>query len=105
MEKIIYSKNILDYFDDLVYVLFNNNYFLYLDNADMYLEKLVYFVSNSIATFPHKKTPQELLHFGEKYIFYKPNKRTTWYVFFNQYQEKYLITGILNNHCEEAKFI
>jgi hypothetical protein len=42
---------------------------------------------------------------GSNYIFYKSNARTTWFVFFEKLEENYFITGILNNHCEEAKFV
>ena len=45
------------------------------------------------------------MHLGKKYIFYKANSRTTWYVFFESNENKILITGILNNHCEEAKWL
>lgn len=48
---------------------------------------------------------KSLYYFGEKYIFYNSNKRTMWYIFFEKSNNNYLITGILNNHCLEAKFI
>ena len=102
MEKITYKNHILDYFDDLVYLLFKKEYFSYQENADKYLEKLVEFVFLNIRKFPQRKTPQALKYLGSQYIFYKSNKRTTWYVFFEKSGDDYLITGILNNHCEEA---
>ena len=102
MEKIIYKNDILDYFDDLVFLLFNKKYFSYQENADKYLEKLIQFVSDNIRDFPNRKTPQELKYLGSNYIFYNSNKRTTWYVFFEKLGDDYLISGILNNHCDEA---
>ena len=102
MEKIIYQNDVLDYFDDLVYLLFNKEYFSYQENAEKYLEKLVHFVYHNIIDFPRRKTPQELKYLGSHYIFYNSNKRTTWYIFFEKDGDDYLITGILNNHCEEA---
>lgn len=105
MEKIIYRDDVLDYFDDLVYLLFKEEYFSYLENAENYLEKLVEFVSHNIKDFPTKKAPKELKQLGSNYIFYNSSKRTTWYVFFEKFENRYLITAILNNHCEEAKFI
>ena len=102
MDEIIYKNDILDYFDDLVYLLFKKEYFSYQENADKYLEKLVQFVSFDIRDFPKRKTPQELKYLGSYYIFYNSNKRTTWYVFFEKSGDDYLISGILNNHCEEV---
>ena len=77
MEKIIYKNDILDYFDDLVFLLFNKKYFSYQENADKYLEKLIQFVSDNIRDFPNRKTPQELKYLGSYYIFYNSDKRTT----------------------------
>jgi hypothetical protein len=105
LEKIIYDKRVADYLDDLVYHLFQNDYFSYYENAENYLAKIVSFISLNIHTFPHKSTPKPLLHLGSQYIFYKSNARTTWYIFFEKADEDYFISGILNNHCEEAKFI
>ncbi len=105
MEKIIYKKNVLDYLDELVYLLFEKEYFSYYENSEKYLEELVEFVSKNIKDFPNRKSTIQLNHLGSQYIFYKSNKRTTWYIFFEQSNNNYLITGILNNHCEEAKFI
>lgn len=105
MEKIIYIQKVLDYFDDLIFTLFQKEYFSYYENAESYLIKIDSFIQNDIHTFPHKKTPKQLKHLGSNYIFYKSNSRTTWYIFFEKFNNNYLITGVLNNHCEEAKFI
>lgn len=105
MEKIIYDQDVLEYFDSLVYILFKNDYFSYYENAENYLAKVISFVKLNIRTFPHKNTPKNLLDFGPYYIFYKANARTTWYIFFEKNDENFLITGILNNHCEEPRFI
>jgi hypothetical protein len=103
LEKIIFKNEILDYLDDLVYILFKEDYFSYPENAKLYVDKIVNFVSSEIFTFPHKQSPKNLKYLGSNYIFYKSNKRTTWYVFFEKKNQNYLITGIINNHCEEAK--
>lgn len=102
MEKVIFKTVILDYFDDLVFTIFRKEYFSYPENAILYVDKIVNFVSTEIFTFPHKQTPKPLQHLGSNYIFYKSNNRTTWYIFFEKRNSNYLITGIINNHCEEA---
>jgi hypothetical protein len=103
LEKIIFKNEILDYFDELVYSLFEEEYFSYSENAQLYVDKIVDFIILEINSFPHKPTPQKLQYLGSNYIFYKANARTTWYVFFEKRDAVFLITGIINNHCEEAK--
>lgn len=76
----------------------------YIENAESYVERIYEFAECSIHTFPHKKSPEKLSHLGKSYIFYKSNPRTTWYLFFELRDANYLITGVLNNHCEEARF-
>jgi hypothetical protein len=103
LEKIIFKNEILDYFDELVYSLFEEEYFSYSENAQLYVDKIVDFIILEINSFPHKFTPQKLQYLGSNYIFYKANARTTWFVFFEKRDTVFLITGIINNHCQEAK--
>ena len=103
MEKVIFKGQVLDYFDELVYTLFREEYFSYPKNAQLYVDKIVDFVILEINSFPHKVTPQKLQYLGSNYIFYNANARTTWYIFFEKQGAVFLITGIINNHCEEAK--
>mgnify|MGYP000857427285 CR=1 FL=1 len=103
MEKVIFKTEVLKYFDELVYTLFSKDYFSYSENALNYVDRIVGFTTFEINSFPHKKTPLKLKYLGSNYIFYKANNRTTWFIFFEKQDNNYLITGILNNHCEEAK--
>lgn len=103
MEKIIFENNVLEYFDNLVYTLFKEEYFGFSESAQNYIDKIVGFIISSVSSFPHKKTPKPLQYLGLNYIFYKSNTRTTWYIFFEKRNQNYLITGILNNYSLEAK--
>jgi hypothetical protein len=103
LEKIIFKNKVLDYFDELVYMLFEEEYFSYSENAQLYVDKIVDFIILEINSFPHKSTPQKLQYLGSNYIFYKANARTTWFIFFEKQDIVFLITGIINNHCQEAK--
>lgn len=105
MGKVIFSTSFLDEMENLALILFKENYFSYQSNADFYVDEIFDFIENDIHTFPHKSTPKKLSHLGSNYIFYKSNARTTWFVFFEKFEENYFVTGILNNHCEEAQFI
>ncbi|SNR88972.1 hypothetical protein [Flavobacterium sp. ov086] len=103
MEKVIFENVVLEYFDDLVFTLFKEEYFGFAESAQNYIDKIVDFVISSISKFPHKKTPERLRYLGSNYIFYKANARTTWYIFFERKNHNYLITGIINNYSEEVK--
>jgi hypothetical protein len=101
LEKVIFKKEVLDYFDELVYTPFVEECFSYAENAQHYVDKIVDFIILEIANFPNQPTSKGLHHLGPNYFFYKANNRTTWYVFFEKQNKDFLITGILNNHCEE----
>ena len=105
MEKIIFSQKVLEYFDDLFLILFHQDYFSYEEIAQLYINNIVAFVYEYMVGFLHKSSPKELKHLGSNYIFYKANSRTVWYLFFESKDEKYLITGIINSHSEEAKHL
>lgn len=107
MEKvnILYKPDVEEFLFHLVFILFKEDYFSYLENAEIYKDSIVDFVEHNIKNFPFKKTPIQLNNFGSNYIFYNSNSRTTWYIFFEQKGSNYLITNILNNHCKEAKWL
>ncbi|CAM3998277.1 Plasmid stabilization protein [Flavobacterium antarcticum] len=107
MEKrdVIIEVEVIYYLDTLINKLYVDDYFSYVENVDLYVEKIYEFIEKSVHIFPHKSTPKGLLHLGANYIFYKSNARTTWYIFFEKNKTSYLVTGILNNHCSEAQLI
>lgn len=107
MEEInlFFKKEVLNTFNELVYELHTNDYFSNLENAILYKEKIITFIKDSISTFPVRKTPDKIAKLGENYIFYKANRRTSWYIFFEKQDTTYLITAIINNHSYLAKYI
>lgn len=103
--NILYRPEVEMYLNELFFVLFKEKYFSYLENSILYKDKIIDFIESDIANFPSKKTPAALKNFGSKHIFYKSNQRTTWYVFFEHKNNNYLITNIINSHCEETKWL
>lgn len=79
--SIFFSKSVIDFLDELLYLLYEKNYFGYKSSASEYVLKIYDFIETSITVFPHKKTPETLNHLGTQYIFYKPNQNTTWFIF------------------------
>lgn len=104
MEKgiVIYENDVIDFFNNLIFELYKREYFNYLENAIEYVNAIYDFIDNKKFVFPHKKSPEQLIHLGQYYIFYKSNNQTTWFIFFYAQNDEFLITGILNNHSKEA---
>jgi hypothetical protein len=102
---ILFENEVIDYLDNLVFELYDNEYFGFIESSDVFVIKLVDFIHQSIETFPARKTPAKLQFYGSNYIFYKSNQQTTWYVFFDKEDHDYLITGIINNNSEEVKWL
>lgn len=107
LEKIIISKEVADYFEKLVFALFENEYFGFVETAIDYVDEIIDFIYTSITIYPPQKTPDKLKHFGKFYMVFLANSRTTWYIFyeFEETKNVYLVTGILNNHLPELQFL
>ena len=101
--KVVFTPNVISFLDDLVRILYKKEYFGFIETAEEYVSKIYDAVPENIKSSTHKLTPKSLKYLGSSYIFYKSNNRTSWYVFFEKSDKNYLITGIINNHCEEAK--
>ena len=101
--EVIFTPQVIGFLDNLVRVLYKKECFGYIDTAEEYGVKIYDAVSECIISFPQKSTPKKLKYLGSNYIFYKSNSRTTWCVFFEKKNQIFLITGIINNHCAEAK--
>ena len=101
--EIIFSPHVISYLDDLVFILYKKEYFGFIETAEVYVIKIYDTISKNIRTSTYKKTPKSLQYLGSSYIFFSSNQRTTWYIFFERKEQLFLITGIINNHCNEAK--
>ncbi|MDR2472095.1 MAG: hypothetical protein LBD53_00845 [Tannerella sp.] len=60
------------------------------------------YVAQKISFLPKFYAPDYFSKYesGMRYIMYKPNRRTVWYLFFLQFGNRYLIRYITNNHFE-----
>lgn len=102
--KVFISPTVVDYLDALVYKLYKKEYFGFIASAEEYVAS-IYDAINYNIHLNNKLTTEKLLYLGGHYIFYKSNKRTTWYIFFEKKDNIYLVTGILNNYSVEVKHI
>lgn len=97
---IILRKNVTDYLEELISILYENEYFGFESDAEEYVKKIYDFIEYNLPIFPFKKTPENLSQLGSKCIFYKANHTTTWYIFFENVENRYIITFITNSHSE-----
>ena len=101
MEKIIvYSDEFEDFINDLVDILYEQDYFGFEESAMNYGAKIYDFIFENIDLPITKNSPSKLQKFGKKYLKYKANHQTTWYIFFNQKGNRFLVNYITNNHAQ-----
>lgn len=55
---IVFHNNVIDEFDDLIFVLYSSDYFSSMQSAEAYTDKIIDFISDSIETFPAQITPK-----------------------------------------------
>lgn len=103
--NILLKPEVESYLNELTFILFKEEYFSYLENSILYKDKIIDFIEENIEHFPARKTPSELKNYGSRYVFYKSNQRTTWYIFYESKHNNYLITNIVNSHCQEVKWL
>jgi len=102
--RILAIPEVSEYLDDLVDILFEKEYFSYVEDAVDYVDELRNDIKTKLHTKIYKLAPPYFDKYGKnmKYAGFKKNKRTTWYVFFTTYLENgekiYLIRYIANNH-------
>jgi hypothetical protein len=102
MPIIKYKSGVIDYLNDLTTTLFEKDYFGFEESALAYIDNLKNFVTNCISISPKHKAPACFSKYGKnmQYVSYPINNRTTWYFFFRQEIDVYIICYITNNHFE-----
>lgn len=103
--EVIFTPKVIAYLDNLVQILYKKQYLGFIESAEKYVTSIYDSVPGKLKATKHKSAPKELKHLGSKYIFFKANSRTVWYIFFENRKNKYLITGITNRHSEEVKYL
>ena len=101
----ILQQNVREYLDNLIQILFENDYFSFEESAQIYVSKIYDFIEFDIINFPYKISPENLKHLGTKYAFYKANENTTCYIFIEINDNRILVTYITNNHAPELKYL
>jgi hypothetical protein len=103
--KIIYKSDLEIFFNNLIYDLYVQEYFGFLESAIEYKEKIIRYIKSNIGKALTREAPEKLKYLGSQYFFYKMNSYTTWFIFYEQKESNYLITGIFNNHYYLVKYL
>ena len=104
--EIIFSKKVEQYLDELMLLLFEEGYFGFPDSAKTYVDRLISFVEQHVGILHGRDAPDLFKSFGKdmKYITFRANKRTSWYIFYQERNNIYLIQYITNNHTAAQYF-
>jgi hypothetical protein len=98
--KIIYHKQVIDCLNELVDILYEQNYFGFKESAYDYVDWIFNRIENNIAVLPPKAAPEYFSKYGKNlyYISLKKNNQTTWYIFFHHETDLFHVRYISNNH-------
>jgi hypothetical protein len=100
---------VVEYFKELVDILYEKGYFSYTYASEIYATELFDDIITNLSKKRHKPAPPYYDRYGKGIrqltdASFTKNKRTTWYAFFNKYEENgetiYLVRYIGNNHTE-----
>jgi len=102
--NVLFLPEVNEYLEYLVIILYQKEYFSFLDSSEKYVEELVDDIKENLPTKQRKPAPEYFNKYGTgmEIASFKKNKRTTWYVFFEIYEDTgeiiYLVRYIANNH-------
>ena len=102
--KVLFLPEVRAYFDFLVGVLFEEEYFEFEENARIYVKELFDDIEEKLPSRWKKPAPKHFEKYGKEmyYTGFRKNRNTTWYVFFTKYEDDgeivYIVRHIENNH-------
>jgi hypothetical protein len=104
--KVAYHPLVVDFLEQLTFELYEKGYYGFYDSACEYIDRMVAYISTNIQVKPSKKAPRYFNKYGKNmfYISYQANDQTTWYIFYNINDDRYLIRYITNNHVSGHLF-
>ncbi len=103
MKQFRIEKIVLDQLGESIQALVEKNYFSDEDYAVSYLTDVVRFFQLNIDHLVVRPAPAYFKRFcvmtnDLKYVSYRKNRRTTWYAFFEEYDDIVSIVYLNNNH-------
>lgn len=106
MKNVIYAPEVVDDLLMLIEILVADEYLSTYDQASSYAQDIIDYIRSVIDTYPAKIAPARFHRYGNslRYIPYKRNQRTTWYIMFETHPDCYFVTYITNNHVSGQYF-
>jgi len=111
--RVVFHENVKLLFFELIDILYQKEYFGYLNEAKEYVSQIEQYFTTEIPKLHQlgltKKAMPYFTRYGENLFFaaYRKTKsRTTWYAFYEVFGNRYFkVVHIINNHTEEAAYI
>ena len=103
-QKVIATPEVYEYLENLVDILYENDYFGFEDTAVNYVIELIDDIQTTLPIRLHKPAPKYFDRYGKDlyYTTFNTNNRTSWYAFFTKHYQNeeviYLVRYISNNH-------
>ena len=94
MITIFYAPKVSEYLSNLIDILYENGYFSYRDSAKEYVIDLRNKIELSLplSTPRHPRYRRKIYGKCTKYITIRKNRHTSYYIFFLQKADKYIVT-------------
>jgi chlorite dismutase len=99
-KEAILSKEANKDLKELLTALIKEKYFGFTDSAKAYVDNLTNYAKRNVGRYPGREAPAYFRRYGEnlKYIVYRVSRTTSWYIFYQEKGDKFLIQHITNNH-------
>ncbi len=99
------TPGVRQYLKKLSRLLYEKNYFSYLDGAERYIEDLLSDIHTRLPIKPHRAAPRRFDSHGKDLFLatFRKSRRTAWYVFFTRHESVdgetvFIVRHIDNNH-------
>jgi hypothetical protein len=102
MITVLYAPKVAEYLNNLIDILYENDYFGFRESAKKYVIDLRNKIELSLPFMTPRLPQYRRKIYGKytKYITIRKNRHTSYYVFFLQKADKYIVTYIGNNHTD-----
>jgi len=102
--NVIITPEVYEYLENLVIILYENEYFGFEESARKYVDDLYYDITETLPVCVKKPAPNYFDKYGKGmyYASFRKNKNTQWFAFFRIYkkngEEIFQVRYIANNH-------
>jgi len=106
MITVFYAPEVSEYLNNLIDILYENDYFGHRESAKKYVIDLRNEIELSLPVLTPRLPRYRRKVYGKhtKFVIIRKNRHTSYYIFFLQKANKYIVTYIGNNHTD-AKYL